>query len=210
MKLAWPWLAIAQSVDFDDQVPSNMAYYDEDDVFPVTRITAGTVSAYGRRVFILQAHINGHPLTWVIEKEQAIGLSRGLPDLLTEIQSEFPELADPMVAAQPNLTLSEPLEAEFRVASIQIGYDRFHDLVVLTLIDRSDFEDFDATEEDLEARGYRVYATRGQALLLSRQAEEVVVAGRPPCPRCGEPMDDFGHFCLPPEAQLRRAGIYLH
>jgi hypothetical protein len=32
--------------------------------------------------------------------------------------------------------------------------------------------------------------------LLGRQAEAAVAAGRPLCPNCGEPMDDFGHFCL--------------
>jgi len=42
----------------------------------------------------------------------------------------------------------------------------------------------------------QVFTTRGQAFLLGRQAEAAVTAGRPLCPNCGEPMDDFGHFCL--------------
>jgi hypothetical protein len=54
-----------------------------------------------------------------------------------------------------------------------------------------------------------VYTTRGQALLLSQRMESVVAAGRPFCPHCGEPMDDFGHFCLPPITHRKVDGAYV-
>lgn len=190
-----------------------MTHYSDDDVYPVTRITAGSVGELGRRVFIIQAQYGDELVSWVIEKGQAVALSRALPQLLADVRSEYPELGEPLVAAQPDLELNEPLEPEFRVGSIGVGYDRIHDLVMLTLVD-ADSEELDLSVP-ASAEAYEVppeshvYTTRGQALLLSRQAEVVVIAGRPTCPCCGEPIDDFGHFCLPVEVRGRVGGIFL-
>ncbi len=87
-----------------------MTYYD-DDFYPVARITTAAVGDPGRRIFILQARWKGEIISWVIEKEQALALSRNIPKLLEDIREEFPELGDPLVAAEPNLELSEPLPA---------------------------------------------------------------------------------------------------
>jgi uncharacterized repeat protein (TIGR03847 family) len=190
-----------------------MAYYGDDEVYPVTRITAGAVGDLGRRVFIIQAHYGQDTASWVIEKGQAVALSRALPRLLDDVRAEYPELSDPLVAAEPDLELNEPLEPQFRVGSIGVSYDRIHDLVVLTLVD-ADAEDGESVELR-SVEGYeeepelQIYTTRGQALLLGRQAEVVVTAGRPACPRCGDPIDDFGHFCLPAEARGRFGGAVL-
>jgi uncharacterized repeat protein (TIGR03847 family) len=195
-----------------------MAHY-EDDIYPVTRITAGAIGEPGRRVFILQAALEGQTISWIIEKEQAVALGKVIPRLLADVRADYPELSDPLVATKPNLTLAEPLEPVFRVSSIALGYDRLHDLVVLTLVDG---DDDDALDDELEvevedevedeidgAPDLRIFATRGQALLLSQQAETVVAAGRPSCPICGEPMDDFGHFCLPRTARWKWNSDYL-
>jgi uncharacterized repeat protein (TIGR03847 family) len=184
-----------------------LSYY-EDEVYPVTRITAGSVGEPGQRVFILQAHVGAEPFSWVIQKEQAWALSRAIPELLTDIKVEFPELGEPLVAAAPNLALSEPLEPLFQVGSMGVSYDRLHDMVVLSLIDAELLRDDREQDEDEETE-QRIYTTRGQALLLSQQAERVVAAGRPTCPGCGEPINDFGHFCLPEAVRLRNGGEYL-
>jgi uncharacterized repeat protein (TIGR03847 family) len=187
-----------------------MVYYSEDDIYPVTRITTGAVGEPGRRVFLLQAQVGDQVMSWVVEKAQVTALGEALPQLLAEVRSEFPELGEPLVAATPNLALREPLEPEFRVGSIGVGYDRLHDLVVLTLAeaDSEDSDPVDLLEEDERPAETYVYTTRGQAWLLGRQAEEVVAAGRPHCPSCGEPIDDFGHFCLPVAARgWRKDGL---
>jgi uncharacterized repeat protein (TIGR03847 family) len=190
-----------------------MTHYSDDDVYPVTRITAGSVGEPGRRVFIIQAQYGDELVSWVIEKGQAVALSRALPQLLADVRSEYPELGEPLVAAQPDLELSEPLEPQFRVGSIGVGYDRIHDLVMLTLVD-ADSEELDfsvpTAADDYEVPPEsHVYTTRGQALLLGRQAEIVVTAGRPTCPCCGEPIDDFGHFCLPVEVRGRQGSSFV-
>ena len=85
-----------------------LSYYDEDDVYPVSRITAAPVGDPRQRYFILQAHIGDEPVSWVIERDQARALSRQIPLLLTDIRSEFPELADPLVAAVESVRLAHP------------------------------------------------------------------------------------------------------
>jgi uncharacterized repeat protein (TIGR03847 family) len=188
-----------------------LSYYDEDDVYPVSRITAAPVGDPRQRYFILQAHIGDEPVSWVIERAQARALSRQIPQLLTDIRSEFPELGEPLVAAEPNLALTEPWQPLFRVGSLGIGYDRLHDLVVFTLVDADTLEamaDLQAEEEDDPEQ--HVYTTRGQALLLAQQAEKVVAAGLPYCPKCDEPLHAFGHFCPPSNARKGRNSEYVH
>ena len=188
-----------------------MAHFSEDDVYPVTRITAGSIGEPGRRIFILQAQIGGSLVSWVIEKDHAVALTRAIPRLLSDIREQYPELAEPLVAHRPNLNLVEPLSPEFRVGSIGLGYDRIHDLVVLTLEDggQDAGESQDGAEGDEGSSETHLYTTRGQALLLSRQSEQVVTAGRQTCPNCGQPIDDYGHFCAL-DGLGRRTGGFVH
>ncbi len=179
--------------------------YSEDDIYPVTRITTGAIGEPGHRIFILQAHVGAEPFSWVVEKDQVRALGRAIPELLASVRLEFPELGDPLVAAAPNLDISAPFEPIFRVGSLGVGYDRLHDMVVLTLVDAEVLRDDIEQDADAET-GQSIYLTRGQAFLLGQQTERVVAAGRPICPGCGEPIDDFGHFCLPVQ---RRGGEYL-
>ena len=192
---------------------SGLAYFDQDEVYPVSRITAGPVGDPRQHYFILQAHIGDEPVSWVIERDQARVLSRQLPRLLADVAAEFPELDEPLVASEPNLTLTEPWQPLFRVGSLGIDYDRLHDLVVLTLVDADALEALgnDVSEGDLnQDNEQQVYTTRGQALLLAQQAEKVVAAGRPYCPVCDQPINDFGHFCPPAGARRASYGDLLH
>lgn len=187
-----------------------MTYYD-DDIFPVARITAGAIGELGQRIFILQAKMNGEMVSWVIEKEHALALSRSIPQLLADIRQEFPELGEPLVAAEPHLELAEPLKPEFRVGSIGLSYDRLHDLVVLTLQGAETDDDIEDIEDisEPEDNTVQVFTTRGQALLLGQHAQDVVAAGRPLCPKCDQPIDDFGHFCLSELQRRKGSGDYL-
>ena len=189
-----------------------MAHYDDSEALPVTRITAGAVGQPGMRIFILQAHYGEEVVSWVVEKAQVISLSRAIPRLIAGVHEEFPELRAPLMASEPSLALREPLMPEFRVGGIDLDYDRLHDLVVLTLVDATpqDFDSLEDVDVDLsEGVELLIYTTRGQALLLARQAEDVVSAGRPLCPTCGEPIDDFGHFCLPASSRYARGNFFL-
>ncbi len=187
-----------------------MLYLDNDDAYPVTRITTGTLGDPQQRVYVLQAQFGPDIFSWVLGRRQALVLARQLPQLLADIRREFPELHEPLVAAQPNLALSEPVIPLFRVGKVGLGYDRIHDLVVLTLIDIRSLQLDPDAEDDLDESGHRIYTTRGQALLLSQHTEQVVAAGRPYCPVCDEPIDETGHFCMPVSARDRQTGDLLH
>ncbi len=198
-----------------DLLPSYAAlpYYEGDEVYPVTRITAGAVGASGRRTFVLQAFFGAEPFCWVIEKDQAMALSKAIPELLADVRAEFPELGEPLVAAAPNLALVEPLQPLFRVGSIGVEYDRLHDLVIFTLVDANTMNvegEEGPIDADAEPPEHHLFTTRGQAKLLGEQAEKVVVAGRLLCPRCDMPMDEFGHFCAPANPRTRRGGEIVH
>lgn len=101
--------------------------------------------------------------------------------------------------------LEEPIEPEFRVGRMAIGYDPARDLVLLQcdeltgeeLEEPGEFEDplSEALEEEREGATARFWATRQQMRALGRRGAEVVAAGRPVCPMCGGPIDPEGHFC---------------
>jgi uncharacterized repeat protein (TIGR03847 family) len=58
-------------------------------------------------------------------------------------------------------------------------------------------------EEDPDTDLVRVHLEPKQALAFAARALEVVAAGRPPCPFCGQPLNPEGHLCP------RRNG-YMH
>ncbi|MBV8560280.1 MAG: DUF3090 family protein, partial [Acidimicrobiia bacterium] len=51
-------------------------------------------------------------------------------------------------------------------------------------------------EEGEDGAMARIGATRDQIAGLVLHGAEVVDAGRPPCPLCGEPLDAEGHVCV--------------
>ena len=61
----------------------------------------------------------------------------------------------------------------------------------------------DVAEEDDEGDLVRVHLAPRRALAFASRALEVVAAGRPPCPFCGQPLNPEGHICV------RRNG-YMH
>jgi Protein of unknown function (DUF3090) len=110
------------------------------------------------------------------------------------------------------LTLSEAQDGEIEEAELQvesIPEKGFADEALAgearadeDLVDQAG----DGADEDADVQ---LFATRGQALLLSQQAELVIAAGRPACPNCGQPIDDFGHFCSPPATRTKWNSDYL-
>ncbi len=59
-------------------------------------------------------------------------------------------------------------------------------------------------EEGDEAASARITATRAQIAALAVHGAEVVAAGRPPCPLCGNPLDPEGHICPKLNGHARR------
>jgi uncharacterized repeat protein (TIGR03847 family) len=161
------------------------------DLNPVSRITIGAVGPPGQRVFLLQASKSSSDnITLKIEKEQARVLATSTIELLEELDQKFPRphsaLDEPLSS---DLMLQEPMEPEFVVGQIGLGYDQEQDMVVLVA------QEIQTEEEQQEPSTARFWATRSQMRALSNHALEVVEQGRPICPLCDSPMDPDGHFC---------------
>ena len=159
------------------------------DFNPVSRITIGAVGSPGQRIFLLQASQSASTITLKIEKEQARVLASSATELLDELDEKYPrtisKFEEPLTS---DLMLQEPVEPEFIVGQIGLGYDQEQDLVVL-VVQELQLEDQD------EAATARFWATRPQMKALSDHALEVVNQGRPICPLCDSPIDSEGHFC---------------
>src|SRR5688572_8090041 len=100
---------------------------------PVDYITVGTVGPKGKRMFHLQAGKGAQVVTLTVEKEQARRLGEALSELLDDLNKQRgSELSSDVVQlSQYNMDLRDPIEPEFRVAQMGLGYDEDRDLVIL-------------------------------------------------------------------------------
>jgi uncharacterized repeat protein (TIGR03847 family) len=159
------------------------------DLNPVSRITIGAVGPPGQRVFLLQASQSSSTITLKLEKEQARVLAASTSELLEELDEKYPrsysKFDQPLSS---DLMLQEPVEPEFVVGQIGLGYDQEQDLVVLVVQEIQ-------LENNQEVSTARFWATRSQMRALSDHTLEVVNQGRPICPLCDSPIDADGHFC---------------
>jgi len=164
------------------------------------RFVAGTVGEPGQRTFFLQARAGQRLTTVALEKEQVAVLAERVDDLLDELvrvsggDSRVPAVAPPeLVDSEP---LEQPIEEEFRVGTMTLAWDGESEHVVLEIFsleegaEEADDEDDSEPDEVLE-----VHLSATAARVFAKRALTVVSAGRPPCPFCGNPLDQGGHIC---------------
>ncbi len=157
---------------------------------PVTRITADAVGEPGHRTFYVQARKGQTLVTLLCEKEQVRALSTAIQQMLDELKTKYPKGAN-FMRLQMEMGLEEPINPEYRIGQMGLGYDEEHDLVVLVA---RELVGEDASEDD--AAVAKFFCSRAQIEALSRQAADVVSRGRPICPLCQKPIDkDLEHFC---------------
>jgi uncharacterized repeat protein (TIGR03847 family) len=158
------------------------------DLEAVQRITAGAVGQPGNRVFYVQARRGNRMISLLAEKEQVRALAEAITQLLDDLAEKNPGLSTTDDILVTNMSLEEPLEPEFRIGQMGLGYDNERDMVVLVIQGMTE-----ETSEDTATA--RFSATRMQMRALSVHAAHVVAAGRPICGNCGRPIDPSGHFC---------------
>ena len=147
---------------------------------PVDFVTVGTVGPKGRRLFYLQAGRASQLVSLVIEKEQARALAEAVRELLEELNKQQ---GDPMIHVELNklnMDLRDPIEPQFRVAQMGLGYDEEKDLIVLVAQELVVMEE-DAENLDTEANRpgvVRFWGTRQQMSALANHAADVVKQGR--------------------------------
>jgi uncharacterized repeat protein (TIGR03847 family) len=163
------------------------------------RFVAGTVGQPGNRTFYLQAAHENRVVSVMLEKQQVAVLAERIGALLVEINRRFgmplPDEAD-VEDLSPLIT---PVDAEFRVGTMGLGWDAEANSVVVELLAVSDTE-FDASvilddsEEGPDA--VRVFLSPESAQQFAARSNRIISAGRPPCPLCDEPLDPEGHLCV--------------
>lgn len=153
-----------------------------DDIdFPaVDAITIGTVGEPGQRVFYLQVWVAGRVRTLKMEKQQVAALAVALDELLSDLP--------PTEAAEPP-DLLDPGQPDWVVGSMALtSFDDAEQRAMLI------FTEF-VTDEEQDVTTARIGLTLPQLAGLAALGQELVEAGRPPCPLCGYPMDPAGHSC---------------
>jgi len=175
---------------------------------PPDRFVAGSVGQPGQRTFFLQARKGSAVLSVALEKVQVALLAERIAALVEELAQRGIELPPPTTAGRPRAgagaaagrhataSLEEPVVEAFRIGSMTITYDDAQRDVTIEGRARGGDGDADEDNEDDERHLLRVRLTVGEARAFALGAMEVVAAGRPPCPLCGEPLDPQGHVCL--------------
>jgi uncharacterized repeat protein (TIGR03847 family) len=175
---------------------------------PPDRFVAGAVGEPGRRTFFLQAVKGRAVLTVALEKVQVALLAERIGALGSEAARPSPVPGEMRASLPP---LAEPIVAAFRVGSMTLTYDEERRDVTVEAQEIGDGamqaadpaigrgasvasgHDHDDDEEELDV--LRVRLPLDDAVRFAAGALQVVAAGRPPCPLCGEPLDPQGHIC---------------
>lgn len=170
------------------------------------RFVAGTVGQPGNRTFYLQAAHDERVVSVQCEKQQVAVLAERIGALLVEINRRFGMPLPPEGEVEDLSPLVMPVDAEFRVGTMGLGWDAESESVVVELLAVSDTE-YDASvilddaEEGPDA--VRVFLSPESARQFADRSNRVIAAGRPPCPLCDEPLDPEGHLCVRTNGYLR-------
>jgi uncharacterized repeat protein (TIGR03847 family) len=153
---------------------------------PVDSIAVAALGQPGQRRFFLLAAGSGRTLTLACEKSQIQALIVRLHQMIEAQGIETP--AAP--AADIGLEPGEPL---WQVGEMGLGYHEARRMFVLVASEGAAEEE--GSEGTGDAPSVRFWLSHDQVIAFSKQAEAVLTAGRPLCPRCGLPMDPAGHPC---------------
>ena len=163
------------------------------------RFIAGTVGQPGNRTFYIQAVHETRVVSVSLEKQQVEMLAERIGALLVEINRRFGTPLPPETDVDDLDPLITPVDAEFRVGTMGLGWDAEAQSVVVELLAVSDTE-YDASVilDDSEdgPDAVRVFLSPDSARQFATRSDRVISAGRPPCPLCEESLDPEGHFCI--------------
>jgi uncharacterized repeat protein (TIGR03847 family) len=153
---------------------------------PVDRIAVAAVGQPGQRQFFLLASGSGRQLTLTCEKSQIQALIVRLNQMM-EAQGIAPA---ENARATSRMVPGEP---EWRVGEMGLGYHETRKMFVLVASQAEAAEEGPTPDDG--APSVRFWLSHEQVVAFAKQAETVLTAGRPLCPRCGLPMDPAGHPC---------------
>lgn len=181
---------------------------------PPERFVAGTVGEPGERTFFLQARSGSRLVSVALEKQQVAALSQRIDELLDEVLASRESRATIPAAAPTSLEDSEPLEQpiqeEFRAGTMTLSWDEDDQRIVIEVFpfNEATVVTPDQPEEEIEEPEPEelllVRLPAGAARAFVQRSQQVLEAGRPSCPFCGEPIDPEGHLCVRANGFKRR------
>ena len=152
---------------------------------PIDEIAIATIGDPGARNFFLCAKSHGRTLTLACEKAQVQALVMRLQLLLEAQGIEAEKKSERSTTLQPG-------EPEWKVADMGLGYHESRGMFVIVASETATAE---GSKPDDAASTIRFWLSAEQVQTFSQQAQQVLTAGRPLCPRCGLPLDPSGHPC---------------
>lgn len=174
------------------------------------RFVAGTVGEPGDRTFYLQVRQDDQILSVLLEKQQVQILAERIGALLAEVHRRFGAQLPPEDMPVEDLDpLQSPVDAEFRVGTMGLGWEADAGAVVVELLAVTDTpldESVVLDDTDEGPDTVRVFLDPTQARKFSARTELIIEAGRPSCPLCGEPLDPEGHMCVRTNGYRRGVG----
>ena len=175
------------------------------------RVVVGTVGLPGSRTFYLQVRTGTQIVSIALEKQQSALLAEKIDEMLDQLMSHegnpFSIPTKTPVELVDNEPLDQPVMEEFRTGAMSLGWDPSTVQVVLEAypVVEVDSGIDDLLDEDLldaimvePTEMLQVRMPVGTARAFAKRTREVVGAGRPLCPLCGNPIDPDGHVCTLP------------
>ena len=162
------------------------------------RFVAGTVGEPGDRAFYLQARKGGALVSVGLEKAQVAALAERLEQILDAVDA--PEGS----AGADEHDLEQPVVELFRVGAMALAWDAGSDSVVIEAQTPTEDGEYAELPDDADDGPdlLRVRIDPATARAFVTRAEALLVAGRPACPFCGQPLEPSGHFCARGNGQL--------
>ena len=152
---------------------------------PVQHLSADAVGQPGQRRFRLRAISQGGAYAFVwLEKEQLSAIGEAIETTLEHAEVDLapsgPGEPEPVFPLQANLDL------DVRAGRLSLGLSEETRHIVIVAAEGASEAEGEAISLEFEF---------DTARRLRHQINEVVAAGRPPCPFCGAPIDPEGHVC---------------
>ncbi len=180
---------------------------------PPERFVAGTVGEPGARTFFLQARTGVRVTSVSLEKQQVAALAERIDELLDEVMATQTTTVVPAVAPvglEDTAPLEQPIAEEFRAGTMTLSWDPSDERVVIEVFPFMEAavvspeqvdEDFEEPEPE---EVFLVRISPAAARSFVARTEQVLEAGRPSCPFCGNPIDPDGHLCVRANGFRRR------
>lgn len=162
----------------------------------VDRFVTGTIGEPGSRTFIVQARQGRRIASVALEKQQAQHLALRVGQVLDELELRGEDVPTSTERPVSDLApLDVPLDEEFRVGAMTIGWDPDNARLLIQLFSIDVDEAALIADPGNDLSRLEAFLTVDQAREFVARTHLVVSAGRPACPFCAQPVNPEGHVC---------------